>query len=334
MRAIVFLAYDGVLLLDVAGPAEVFATASDAMRRRTGREAYRIALRSLAGGKVTTDTGLVLDTEPMVPGAPLDTLVVPGGRGLESIAADDRRVRWVAETAPAARRTCSVCLGAFVLAAAGLLDGRRAVTHWRYCADLAARFPAVQVEPDAIFAQSGAVWTSAGVSAGIDLALALVEEDLGHDVALEVAQRLVVFLKRPGGQAQFSRTLAAQAADAGGRFDRLHAYIADNLGEDLTVERLAARAGMAVRSFTRAYAAETGTTPARAVEAMRVEAARRLLVGSDLSVQQVAARAGFGDDERLRRSFLRQFGVAPQDYRIRFGERIGEPDAGSSALQH
>lgn len=227
---------------------------------------------------------------------------------------------WICEASAAARRTVSVCLGAFLLAASGLLDGRRAVTHWHYCHQLRARYPRVRVKAEPIFVRDGPVWSSAGATAGIDLAPALVEEDLGHAIALEVPQRLVVFLKRPRGQAQFSRALAAQSADRAGDFEALHAWMAENLATDLRVERLAEQAGMSPRSFARLYAARTGAIPARAVEVLRLEAARRLLTERpDLSVARVAERCRFGDDERMRRSFVRRLSVAPTDYRFRFG---------------
>jgi transcriptional regulator GlxA family with amidase domain len=208
-----------------------------------------------------------------------------------------------------------VCSGAFLLATAGLLDGRRAVTHWRRCAEFARRFPAVRLEPDPIFIRDGDIWTSAGVTAGIDLALALVEEDLGRELALAVARHLVVFLKRPGGQAQFSATLALQHGDA--RFERLHAWIADNLRRDLSVGSLADAAGMSERSFVRHYRQATGRTPARAVEQVRVEAARHLLERGR-PVKRVAAHCGYGSEETMRRSFLRLLGATPQAYRERF----------------
>jgi transcriptional regulator GlxA family with amidase domain len=222
----------------------------------------------------------------------------------------------VRQRATQARRVASVCTGAFLLAAAGLLDGRRAATHWMYCTRLAQRFPAVHVEPDPIFVCDGSVWTSAGVTAGIDLALALVEEDLGRSMSLAVARYLVVFLKRPGGQAQFSATLALQAADD--RFDALHDWINGHLADDLSLSVLADQAAMSERSFSRHYAEATGQTPARAIERLRVEAARRLLSESRARVKRIAQRCGFGSEETMRRSFLRLLAVTPQDYRSRF----------------
>jgi transcriptional regulator GlxA family with amidase domain len=247
----------------------------------------------------------------------LDTLVIAGGPGVESAAADAVLVEWVRERARQARRIASVCTGAFLLAASGMLDGRRAVTHWSYCTELARRFPTVRVESDPIFVRDGSVWTSAGVTSGIDLALALVEEDLGGTLALAVARYLVVFLKRPGGQAQFSEALSLQAADD--RFGALHDWISKHLADDLSLSVLAGHAGMSERSFSRHYAEATGQTPARAIERLRVEAARRLLLESRLPVKRIAQRCGFGSEETMRRSFHRLIDITPQDYRARFG---------------
>jgi transcriptional regulator GlxA family with amidase domain len=224
---------------------------------------------------------------------------------------------WVRSRAGTARRTASVCTGAFLLAASGTLDGRRAVTHWSYCDELARRHPAIHVERDPIFVRDDPFWTSAGVTSGIDLALALVEEDLGKAVALEVARYLVVFLKRPGGQAQFSAALSLQKAED--QFGALHEWINKHLSQDLSLSNLAAQAKMSERSFSRHYAAATGVTPARAVEQLRVEAARRLLSESRLPIKRISQRCGFGSEETMRRSFHRVIATTPQDYRSRFG---------------
>jgi transcriptional regulator GlxA family with amidase domain len=223
---------------------------------------------------------------------------------------------WLRDRAGRVRRVRSVCTGAFLLAEAGVLDRRRAVTHWSVCADLARRFPAVRVETDPIFVRDGPVWTSAGVTAGIDLALALIQDDLGRSIALAVARYLVVFLKRPGGQAQFSAALSLQMADD--RFGMLHDWIAEHLTEDLSLPALAQQAAMSERSFSRHYVEATGLTPARAIEHLRVEAARRMLSDSQLPIKRIAQRCGFGSEETMRRSFLRLLSVAPQDYRARF----------------
>jgi transcriptional regulator GlxA family with amidase domain len=229
-----------------------------------------------AAERVEASGGVELAVHPLSPmDAALDTLLIAGGEGIAAAATDTQLIDWVRERAKHARRTASVCTGAFLLAASGMLDGRRAVTHWAFCAELARRFPAVQVEPDPIFVEDGTVWTSAGVTAGIDLALALVEEDLGRAATLAVARYLVVFLKRPGGQAQFSEFLSMQTAED--RFGALHDWISNHLAGDLSLPVLAQQAGMSERSFSRHYAASTGLTPARAVERLRVEGARHLL---------------------------------------------------------
>jgi transcriptional regulator GlxA family with amidase domain len=249
----------------------------------------------------------------------VDTLVIPGGPGIWEMRKDTQLMKWISQTLPKTRRVASVCLGAFALAWTGVLDGKRAVTHWRYCPRLQDSFPNIRVEPNAIFVKDGRVWSSAGVSAGIDLALAMIEEDFGHTTALDVARRLVVFLKRPGGQSQFSTVLAAQASDVEGRFSALHAWIIENIASDLRVEMLAEKAGMTPRTFARTYTSRTGMTPASGVEALRVETARLLLESRQIGgVVEVAKRAGFGDDERMRRAFLRHLGVSPTEYRNRF----------------
>ena len=324
MRHIVFVAFDQVLLLDIAGPLQVFATACDLAAEAGHAEPYRLSVVSLRGGAVATTSGLPLLSETLdaVRGKAIDTLIVPGGRGARQDPAEPALIAWLATRSRRARRTCSVCTGAFLLAAAGLLDGRRAVTHWSHCARLQQRFPRVAVEADPIFLRDGPIWTSAGVTAGIDLALALVEEDLGRELALRVARQLVVFLKRPGGQSQFSALLQSQTSDDGS-FARLHDWMAEHLGQDLRVEALAARAGMSPRNFARLYVRRLGTTPAKAVERLRLEAARRALEESGASIARVAQVCGFGDEERMRRAFLRSLGVAPQHYRQRFS-RGGE----------
>ena len=315
-RAVEILAFAQVQALDVSGPMQVFATANDLSG--PGVPPYAIRVVSDGGGAVVASSGLGLVAAPLpASGAAPDTLIVAGGRGVEAAAADAALVGWVRGRALGARRFASVCTGAVLLARTGLLDGRRAATHWAHCAELARRFPAVRVEPDPIFVRDGPAWTSAGVTAGIDLALAMVEQDLGRASALAVARHLVVFLKRPGGQAQFSATLALQGEDDG--FDALHGWIGAHLAGDLSLPALAAEAGMSERSFSRRYAEATGHTPARAVERLRVEAARRLLSDTRLPAKRVAQRCGFGSEETMRRSFLRLLSATPQDYRARFG---------------
>jgi transcriptional regulator GlxA family with amidase domain len=317
-RRVAIVAFPGVTLLDISGPAQVFAELQEI---ELPTASYSLSYLSRSGGLVQTDVGIMIDTTPISAVRPhqIDTLVIPGGPGIWDLRQDAVLMNWVLEALPKARRIASVCLGAFVLAWTGALDGKRAVTHWRYCPRLAEGFPSISVEPNAIFVRDGRVWSSAGVSAGIDLALAMIEEDFGHTIALDIARRLVVFLKRPGGQSQFSTVLAAQASDVEGRFSALHAWIIENLAGDLKVETLAERAGMSPRTFARAYVSRTGMTPASGVEALRVEAARLLLESSKIGgVVEVAQRAGFGDDERMRRAFIRHLGVSPSEYRSRF----------------
>lgn len=311
-RRIVILAFPGVQILDVTGPLQVFASANDLAGGAPPYDPVVVAAQT----PVVSSAGLALEAGPLETGAP-HTLVVAGGRGVDAACEDPALLAWIRARAAGAGRVASVCSGAFLLAAAGLLDGRRAVTHWQRCAQFARRFPAVRLDPEPIFVRDGAVWTSAGVTAGIDLALAMVEEDLGRAAALAVARQLVVFLKRPGGQAQFSALLALQSGD--GRFDRLHAWIGENLRSDLSLTVLAERAAMSGRSFSRRYRQATGRTPARAVEEIRVEAARRLLE-QGVAVTAAATRCGFGSEETLRRALLRLVGTSPRAYRERFAE--------------
>ena len=316
-RRVVFVAFDRMQLLDLAGPLEVFAGA--ARTPGTGH-AYSIEVASLGGGPtVTTSSGVSV-------GAPValehivgrvDTLVVVGGVGSGAAAADPRLVAEVGRLAQVARRVCSVCTGAFVLASAGLLDGRSATTHWASCDELASRYPDVEVLEDPIFVRDDNVWTSAGVTAGIDLALALVEEDFGPAVARLVARWLVMYLQRPGGQNQFSAPLAAQAT---GRpaLRELQAWIREHIGEDCSVPALARRAGMSERTLTRAFRQECGTTPAEYVEQIRIEAARQVLESTELTIAAIADRSGFGTPETMHRAFRRRLGVTPGAYRSRF----------------
>jgi transcriptional regulator GlxA family with amidase domain len=317
VRVIDVLTYPAVQLLDVSGPVQVFASANDLVVNAGGAPPYLLKVVAQGGDSATASAGVTLAAGPLTKcDEALDTLLVAGGEGAEAAAENAVLVDWVRQRATRARRVASVCTGAFLLAAAGLLDGRRAATHWMYCAKLARRFPTVHVEPDPIFVCDGPVWTSAGVTAGIDLALALVEEDLGRSVALAVARYLVVFLKRPGGQAQFSAALALQAAED--KFGALHAWINEHLADDLPLSVLGSQAGMSERSFSRHYGKTTGQTPARAIERLRTDAARRLLSDSRTPVKRIAQRCGFGSEETMRRSFLRLLAVTPHDYRSRF----------------
>ena len=318
-RRVGILVYDGVQSLDVTGPLEVFTGAGAVLRRRDAslRPPYRVEILAARAGVITTSSGLRLHAQRTYARARgLDTLVVAGG-DVRAVLSDRALLRWLVATAGGVRRLASVCSGAFLLAEAGLLDGRRATTHWRSAARLARTYPRVAVDPDAIFVRDGHLYTSAGVTAGIDLALAMVEEDLGHATALDVARQLVVFLKRPGGQSQFSSHLAAQATPPGPLRD-LPEWIVANLAADLSVERLAERAAMSPRNFARVFRRETGATPAKYVERARLDAARRCLEDAALGLEEVASRCGFGSAEQMRRTFLRHLRVVPIDYRRRF----------------
>jgi len=318
---IALLAYPGMNLLDLSGPLQAFATASrvasstevPSLRR------YQVEVFSAAGGALTTGPGLTIMTMPLaaLEKWDADTLIAPGGSIGETFDADPALVAAIAHHAGRVRRVCSVCTGAFLLAAAGLLDGSRATTHWDWASRLQAQYPAIEVDPEPIFIQAGHIWTSAGVTAGIDLALALIDEDYGHKVAIAVARQLVMFIKRPGGQSQFSVPLASQSAD-NPRFAELHAWIAANLKDDLRVENLASRVNMSARSFARSYVAQQGRTPAKTVEAMRLEAACRALEESDLPLKRIADETGHGEEQNLRRVFVRQLGISPAQYRSRF----------------
>ncbi|MBM3116588.1 GlxA family transcriptional regulator [Jeongeupia naejangsanensis] len=309
-RHVVFVLYPDVNVLDVAGPLEVF---SQPVRNGFAVPVpYRTTLASIAGGLVRSSAGAEFATVPLASVTDIDTLIVPGGQ--PSAPAVSAALR---DWQPRVRRLASVCTGALILAAAGVLAGRRATTHWQYAAQLQAIDPSITVDTDAIYINDGMLWTSAGISAGIDLALALVEADLGHAVAMRIAKQMVVFLKRPGGQSQFSAALAAQSRNAG--FAELIAWIAAHPDADLRVDVLAERMNMSPRSFARHFVAATGQTPAAAVEALRLDAACHLLTDTALPLKRVALDAGLGDTQTLRRVLLRHRGVNPQDYRARFG---------------
>jgi transcriptional regulator GlxA family with amidase domain len=312
-RRVVIVAFPGVQPIDVIGPAEVFHTAA-----RLDPPGYSVELVATKPGSVRSSTvGLTVDRTIAGCRGPIDTLVVAGGNGVRDAIQDERLVSWLRAAAKRSRRVCSVCTGAFLLGEAGLLEGRRATTHWAGCTTLADRFPSVTVEPDQIFVRDGDLYTSAGVTAGMDLALALVEKDLGRATALEVARWLVLFVKRPGGQSQFSAQLAAQTADRA-PLRELQDWIAGNLGADLSVPTLAARAHMSERNFARAFRKELGMTPGAYVETARVEAARMALESGGTPVEEVARQTGFGTVETMRRAFHRRLGVGPADYRARF----------------
>ncbi len=323
-RRIVFLAYDDMNLLDLAGPLQAFATANRLSEAAGAPALYQTVIASVGGGSVMSSAGLAVETQSVttISAAGIDTLIVAGGCKGEQFTVSAQLASWIAAHAGSARRLCSVCTGAFVLAAAGQLQGRRVATHWAWVERLRQRHPEVEVDADALFIHDGSVWTSAGVTAGIDMSLALIEADYGHRIAIQTARQLVMFIKRAGGQSQFSVPLAAQARDDG-NFAALHAWIASHLDDNLGVARLAAMANMSLRTFVRVYTATVGRTPAKTVEAMRMEAACRALESSTLPLKAICQKVGYAEEQTLRRVFLRNFGVNPLQYRARFSERAG-----------
>ncbi len=314
------LAFPDVQVLDVTGPLEVFNAATRLLEADgRGREGYVTEIVAASAGPVRSSGGIELVARRgmrSVVGS-LDTLMVAGGFGTRSVASDRSTIDWLRRAAPRARRVASVCTGALLLAEAGLLEGRRVATHWAFAEELGRLYPDIDVDSDPVYIKDGNVYTSAGVTAGMDLALALVEEDHGRDVALVVARWLVMFLKRPGGQSQFSAQLASQVAEREPIRD-VQAWIAEHPGAVVSVEALAERACMSPRNFARVFAREVGLTPARFVERTRVEAARRRLEETRASVEEVARDCGFGSAETMRRAFLRHVRVGPADYRHRF----------------
>jgi transcriptional regulator GlxA family with amidase domain len=306
-RSVGVLIYPDFQLLDAAGPIGAFTAAN-----RFVCDAYAISLMALKPGLVVSHSGAAMNAVAL-PNRPLDTVLVVGAKDWRVPAGSARTQAWLKKAARRARRVASVCNGAFLLAEAGLLDGCRATTHWERCAELARSYPQVRVEPDRIFVRSGKIWTSAGITAGIDLALALIGEDLGEDIARRTAQELVVYHRRPGGQSQFSALIEMDRQD--GRFAKLLDWMRSHLSEPLTVDRLADQAAMSPRHFSRAFTVETGLTPAKAVERLRVEAARERVECSSDPIEHIGVAVGFADPERMRRAFVRAFGQPPQALR-------------------
>jgi transcriptional regulator GlxA family with amidase domain len=327
-RQVAILVYPGVQSLDVTGPLEVFAAAQQLIELTARTEpGYEIRSVSADGAPLRCSSGLTLVPDLRLSDAPtkLDTLIVAGGSGHREAAADKTTLEWISRTASRSRRTASVCTGAFLLAGAGLLAGRRATTHWASADELARLHPDVHVDAEPIFLRDGPIWTSAGVTSGMDLALALVEEDLDREAALTIARHLVLFLRRPGNQSQFSAPLAARPTRESLR--EVQRGVIEDISAAHTVEAMAAAANMSTRHFARAFRAETGLTPARYVERVRLEAARRRLEETLEPVAAVAASCGFGTAETMRRSFLRALGVAPAEYRRRFRSHVERPQA-------
>jgi len=310
MRRVVIVGLPPVQILDVSGPLEVFASAPG----------YAVQL-----GNPGKDTNLQTNRGIALAGAlpiheitgPIDTLVIAGGPGSETGSYDEKFVAWIAEASTRSRRVASICTGAFLLGAAGLIDHKKVVTHWKFCDELARKFPLASVQPDPIYLKDGAIYTSAGITAGIDLSLALVEEDLGHEAALNVARFLVMFLVRPGGQAQFSHMLSHQAITFK-PLRELQVWALENLREDLTVEKLAERIGMSPRHFTRVCLRETKMNPGQFVNRMRVEAAQQMIDSSAMGLKEVADACGFSSADAMRRTFLRVLGVTAGEYADRF----------------
>ena len=323
MRTVLIVLFDGVQSLDVTGPLEALAGA----RTEAGEPGYEVRTASLDGGPVRTSSGLRLTPDGALRGLPdtqpLDLLLVPGGRGARH--ADPDLIAWVHDHAGQAGRLASVCTGAFVLAEAGLLAGKRVTTHWAYCDKLAAKYPDLTVDPDPIYIRDGHLITSAGVTAGIDLALALIEEDLGRDAALTAARYLVVFLRRPGSQSQFSAQLQAQTATRK-PIRHVQQWITEHPAENLTVERLALKANLSPRQFARAFTTEVGLTPGRYVDQVKIEAARRRLEDTADGIEEAARACGYGTSEAMRRAFIKTLGVSPAEYRRRFTTKENHAD--------
>lgn len=308
-RRVAFLIFPNFQLLDAAGPISAFEIAE---RYRPG--SYELRLIAPKAGPVASTSGITLNAMAMGRAPAIDTLVISGGEGTRPAAVEPRILKFVAACGAASRRVASVCSGAYILAATGLLDGRCATTHWTRSRDFARRFPRVDLNADRIFVKSGKFWSSAGITAGIDLWLALIAEDLGESVARQVAQQLVVYYRRPGGQSQFSTLLELERAD--GRFAPLLDHVRSNLRDRLSVEELAAKACMSPRNFARVFQSETGVSPARAVMRLRAETARAQIESGGASVQEIARNCGFGDPERMRRAFISLFGRPPSALRV------------------
>lgn len=318
-RRIVFAVYDGVSLLDLSGSLDAFRITAK-VPLRDPPKTYECIVVSSHGGRVRTGSGVDLKTKSVrsLAAKPIDTLIVPGAFSVEDVTRDRALIGWFRRTAPACRRVCSTCNGTFLLAAAGILDGHRAATHWAQASRLATQYPNLTVEPDAIYVHDRGVWTSAGGTSCIDLALALIEQDAGRELAVKVARVMVVYLKRAGGQSQYSALLDAQAHSESDRFVGLEQWIAEHLRTDLGVEALAQRVHMSPRNFARVYAQTRGRTPAKTVEAIRIDVARRRLEETTDRIETIAEHSGFTGEEQMRTAFTRTLGIPPREYRKRF----------------
>ena len=325
LRKICILAFPGAEVLDITGPFEVFAFATIGLQRQSlcPEFAYQIEIVAEQPGPVTTLSGLQLLATKAYHDVDddIDTLLIPGAYDMLDVIKDRSLIDWIKAMAPKVRRLASVCSGAFLLAECGLLDHRRATTHWAYCAQLQQKYPTIALEPDQIYIRDEHIYTSGGITSGIDLTLAMIADDWGQELALFVARYLVVFLQRPGGQSQFSAFLLSQSSERAD-FRTLQAWIIEHPEADLSVEALAKKMAMSLRNFARQFVIETGMTPAKFVELVRLDAARHYLTGSDLSIESVADKVGFCDSERMRRTFIRQLGINPQNYRSRFSAQL------------
>jgi transcriptional regulator GlxA family with amidase domain len=306
-RHISFFVYPGFVLLDLSGPLEAFSVAAS-----LAPGSYRLSVISLEGGEVESSTCLRVMSQPAVVHA-IDTFVVVGDFGLANRAVSPETISFIRAASSGARRTASVCMGAFLLAASGLLDGRRATTHWRYAPRLQALYPTIRVDGDRIFFSDADLWTSAGMTAGIDMTLALIEEDLGREISRSVARLMVVYYRRPGGQLQHSSLLDLDPAQD--RIRRVLSFAREHLSESLSVERLSDVAHMSLRQFSRAFLAATAMTPAKAIERLRAEAARSRVEEGRENLATIARAVGFADSERMRQTFIRVFGQPPREVR-------------------
>jgi len=313
---IVFIVYPGIKLLDLAGPLQVFSDANN----EQGKPAYKTFIVSKNGGELHTDTTVCISSDSLSKwkNRKIDTLLVVGGDGVYNTLEDSKFIKKVRTLALKSRRVAAICSGAFILAESGLLNGRRAVTHWESCNRLRDSYPEISVAEDSIYVTDGKYWTSAGVTAGIDMAIKMISNDLGKTTGLSIARSLVTYLVRPGGQSQFSESLSLQLSDSAGRFEDINSWIQSHLSHDLSIQKLADRACMSTRTFARLYKNETGISPAKAIESMRVEVGCRRLIKTNINISKVARRCGFVDDERMRRAFSRQVNTTPSDYRSRF----------------
>ena len=317
-KQVLIVGYDEITSLDLSGPLEAFSSAVVENSKGKSEPGYKVTIAALGAKTFRSESGLCITADCSLSSVrQVDTLLIPGGRGMRNPSTGAKLAGWISKRVDRIRRVASICTGVYGLAPTGLLDGRRVTTHWKFATDLAARFPALKVDAKPLYIREGKFYTSAGVTAGIDLSLALIEEDFGPQIALAVARDLVVYMKRPGGQEQFSEPLKFQMASSS-RFADLPAWISGHLDQDLSVEALAQRMNLCPRQFTRRFKTEFKNSPAAFVQRLRLDEARNRLASADCSVESVAASVGFNDPDSFRRAFVKCFGVPPQQYRSRF----------------